>query len=61
MDLTISLLQADSVPMENLSLYSGGGGGGQQNRMYPQGTHMVSVPSTTSILYMVGDGFPFPE
>jgi len=32
---------ADSVPMENLSLYSGGGGGGQQNRMYPQGTHMV--------------------
>merc|ERR1719348_1833973 len=29
---------ADSVPMENLSLYSSGGGGG---RMYPPGQHMV--------------------
>ncbi len=36
---TMSSFQADSVPMENLSLYSSGGGGG---RMYPPGQHMVS-------------------
>ena len=36
--LMSTLLQADSVPMENLSLYSSGGAGG---RMYPAGQHMV--------------------
>ena len=38
---TIYHVQADTVPMENLSLYnsvSGPGGG----RMYPAGQHMVS-------------------
>ena len=38
--LIFSYFQADSVPMENLSLYSSGGGGG--GRMYPAGQHMVS-------------------
>ena len=36
--LMSTVLQADSVPMENLSLYSSGGAGG---RMYPAGQHMV--------------------
>ena len=35
---TMSSFQADSVPMENLSLYSSGAGG----RMFPPGQHMVS-------------------
>ena len=38
--LNFSYFQADSVPMENLSLYSSGGGAG--GRMYPAGQHMVS-------------------
>ena len=37
----IMLFQGDNLPMENLSLYGGGGGPAQQ-RIYSQGSHMVS-------------------
>ena len=47
MGLTFDIFQADSVPMESLSLYSGAGRGGGASgaSIYPPGQHLVSFSS----------------